>query len=316
MAERGGPATDWHTHRIGVGVVLVAGFGAVLVAAMAGIPGADAPLSAIARYALEISLPLWGLTDPVNTIVYGTRGFDTFGETFLLLAAVICVIVLARTKEPRTGFLGEHEAGEREQREVDPTKERRTADERRSRQAEQREEGYRAGQGPATPDRVPLGTPGPELAQGMTVVVRVGIRVVLPILAVCGLYLVAWGYAPGGGFPGGAVILGVVLLAYAAVGYARIRGLVRQSALEVVELTGALVIIGTQLLGLRLRGSLGANWLPLTPPQTIRSGGVVQLFSAAELVEVATGLIIVVFALLGTRHDWAPDEDGDEDDNR
>lgn len=309
MAERGGPVSGGHTRRVGVGVALVAGVGAVLVAAMTGIPGADAPLPAIARYALEISLPLWGLTEPVNEIVYGTRGFDTFGETFLLLAAVICVVVLSRTKEPRTGYLGEHEAGEREQREVDPTEERQSADERRSREAEQREEGYRAGRGPATPDRVPLGAAAPELAQGMTVVVRVGIRVVLPILAACGLYLVAWGYSPGGGFPGGAVMLGVVLLAYAAFGYARIRGVVRQSVLEVVELAGAIVIIGTQVLGLELRGSLGANWLPLTPPQTIRSGGVVQLFSAAELVEVATGLIIVVFALLGTRHDWAPDED-------
>jgi multicomponent Na+:H+ antiporter subunit B len=314
VAERGGPGSGERTHRVGVGVLLTAGVGAVLATAMAAIPRADAPLPAIARYALDISLPLWRLTEPVNQIVYGTRAFDTFGETFLLLAAVICVVVLTRTKEPRTGYLGEHEAGEREQREVDPTEQVRSAEERRSRQAEQREEGYRAGRGPATPDRVPLGSSAPELAQGMTVVVRGGIRVVLPILAVCGLYLVAWGYAPGGGFPGGAVILGVVLLAYAGFGYARIRRVVRQSVLETAELVGAVVIIATQLLGLVLRGSFGANWLPLTAPQTIRSGGTVQLFSAAELIEVATGLVIVVFALLGTRHDWAPDEDDGDGD--
>lgn len=314
MAERDGPGEP--THRVAIAVLLAAGVGAVLAAAVVAIPRADAPLPAIARYALEISLPLWHLTDPVNEIVYGTRGFDTFGETFLLLAAVICVIVLSRTREPRTGYLGEQEAGEREQREVDPTESGRSAGERRSRQAEEREEGYRAGRGPATPDRVPLGSPAPELAQGMTVVVRAAVQVVLPILAICGLYLVAWGFAPGGGFPGGAVILGVVLLAYAAFGYTRIRRVVRQTVLEIAELAGAVVIIGTQLLGLELRGSLGANWLPLTPPQTIRGGGVVQVFSAAELVEVATGLVIVVFALLGARHDWAPDEDHDGDEDR
>ncbi|WP_028921654.1 MnhB domain-containing protein [Pseudonocardia acaciae] len=305
MAERAA------THRIGVAAPLVLAVAAVLGVAMAGIPRDDAPLPAIARYALNIALPSWNLTEPVNEIVYGTRAFDTFGETFLLLAAVICVVVLARTKEPRSGYLGEHEVGEREQREFDPA-ERSTAEERRTRRAERREEGYRPGRGPATPDREPLGSPAPELAQGMTVVVRGGVRFVLPVLAVAGLYLVALGYAPGGGFPAGAVVLGVVLLAYAAFGYARIRGVVRQSVLEVVELAGAAVIIATELLGLVLRGSFTANWLPLTAPETIRGGGVVQLFSAAELVEVATGLVIVVFALLGMRHDWAPDRDEED----
>jgi multicomponent Na+:H+ antiporter subunit B len=313
VSERGRPATGEPVHRVGVGLPLVAGVAAALALAMVGIPRSDVPLPAIARQALEISLPLWGLTEPVNEIVYGTRGFDTFGETFLLLAAVVCVVVLTRTKEPRYGYLGEHEAGEREQREVDPSEEHLTEKERRSREAERREEGYRTGRGPDTPDRVPIGSPAPELAQGMTVVVRGGVRVVLPILAVTGLYLVAWGYSPGGGFPGGAVILGVVLLAYAAFGYARISRVVRQPVLEAVELAGAVLIILTQLLGLPLRGSFSANWLPLAPPETILSGGVVQLFSGGELVEVGTGLIIVVFALLGARHDWAPDEDGDDE---
>ena len=56
----------------------------------------------------------------------------------------------------------------------------------------------------------------------MTVVVRNAVRVVLPILAVAGLYLVTWGYSPGGGFPGGAVILGVLLLVYASYGRRKI----------------------------------------------------------------------------------------------
>ena len=49
------------------------------------------PLPAVARYAMDVALPRWGLTEPVNEVVYGTRGFDTFGETFLLLAAVVSV---------------------------------------------------------------------------------------------------------------------------------------------------------------------------------------------------------------------------------
>jgi multicomponent Na+:H+ antiporter subunit B len=56
-----------------------------------------------------------------------------------------------------------------------------------------------------------------------------------------------------------------------------------------------------------LKGSFGANWLPLAAPETILSGGIAQAFSAGELVEVGTGLIIVIFAVLGMSHDWTPD---------
>ena len=59
------------------------------------------------------------------------------------------------------------------------------------------------------------------------------------------------------------------------------------------------------------KGSFGANWLPLAPMATPLSGGAAQLFSAAELIEVGTGLTIVVFALLGMSHDWARDDQGE-----
>ena len=142
----------------------------------------------------------------------------------------------------------------------------------------------------------------------MTVVVRTAIRMALPVLAVAGLYLVAWGYSPGGGFPGGAVLVGVLLLAYAGFGRRMVGKVVRPGLLEAIEMVGAGAIVGTELLGLLLRGSFSANWLPLAAPQTILSGGVAQLFSVSELIEVGTGLAIVIFALIGMGHDWSPDE--------
>ena len=155
-----------------------------------------------------------------------------------------------------------------------------------------------------TPDHEALGTPGPERAEGMSVVVRGAVRTVSPVLAIAGLYLVAWGYSPGGGFPGGAVLLGVVLLAFVAFGYRRIEQVVRPGLIEPIELLGAIAIIVIELLGLVLRGSFSANWLPLGQLQTIPSGGILQAFSSAELVEVATGLTLAVFGLLGMMHDW------------
>jgi multicomponent Na+:H+ antiporter subunit B len=156
----------------------------------------------------------------------------------------------------------------------------------------------------------PLGTPAPETAETMTVVVRNAIRVVLPILAVAGLYLVTWGYSPGGGFPAGAVILGVLLLVYASYGRRKISNVIRPGVMETLELAGAGLIIMTEFLGLVFSGSFSANWLPLAAALTPLSGGVTQLFSVSELIEVGTGLIIAVFALLGMTHDWARDDSG------
>lgn len=296
-------------HRPLVGAVLVAGMAAVLAAAFLTIPRDDVPLPEIARQALTSALPRWHLTEPVNAVVYGMRGFDTFGETFLLIAAVVSVVVLTRTREPRQGYIGEETAAEREREQIDPEA-APDATQRMARSAERVESGEDR---PDTPDATPLGTPAPERAEGMTVVVRTAMRLIAPILAVCGLYIVAWGYAPGGGFPAGAVMLGVILLLYAGFGYRRVGLVVRPAPLEVIELVGAAAIVLVMLLGLFLAGSFTANWLPLAPPQTIRSGGTAQVFSAGELVEVGAGLTIAVFALLGMRHDWAADEENDED---
>ena len=302
-------------HRRWLGAVLVAGMAAALAAAMVSIPREHAALPAIARYAMQVALPQWHLTEPVNEVVYGTRGFDTFGETFLLLAAVVSVVMITRSREARRGYFGEELAGLREQAQADPA-ERDDASERTAQAAERREQGTRqAGDPaePATPDDTPLGTPGPETADAMTVVTRTAIRVALPVLAVAGLYLVAEGYSPGGGFPAGAVLLGVLLLAYAGFGRRRVARIVRPGLLEALEMAGAAAIIATEALGLILKGSFSANWLPLAAPQTILSGGVAQLFSASELIEVGTGLAIAIFALIGMGHDWSPDQDQDRD---
>jgi multicomponent Na+:H+ antiporter subunit B len=146
----------------------------------------------------------------------------------------------------------------------------------------------------------------------MTVVVRAAVRFIAPILLMAGLYLVAWGYSPGGGFPGGAVLLGVILFVYVAYGYRRVEPVIRPDVLEPVELAGALAIIAIEVGGLLAKGSFSANFLPLGPVGTIRSGGVLQAFSGSELIEVATGLTLAIFGLLGMGHDWSRD-DGDEE---
>ena len=294
-------------HRPAVGWVCAAGTAAVLAVTLLALPRGTNPLPAIARYAMQVARPRWGTTEPVSEVVYGTRGFDTFGETFLLLAAVVGIAIVARAREPRRGFIGEAVAGRREEQQVDPPRGGRGREEQTAQRAEEHERG--AGEAPDTPDRTRIGAAGPETAEGMTVVVRAGIRFAAPILTMAGMYLVAVGYSPGGGFPAGAAMLGVALLAYVSLGYRRVEPVLRPDVVEPIELGGALAIAGLGLAGLLLAGSFLANVLPLAAPETILSGGTMQAFSVIEFVEVATGLIIAVFSLLGMRDEWGQEED-------
>jgi multicomponent Na+:H+ antiporter subunit B len=320
MAERSperrpddAPDEDWH--RPAVALAVAGALAAALVIGFTGLPHDTAPLTWAARHAMRIALPKWGTTEGVSEIVYGSRGWDTFGETFLLLAAVVSVGLLTRGREPRSEYVGEAMAGRREQEETDPD-EGEDADEAEARKAEQLED--EQAPAPDDADDDPLGTPAPERAAAMTVAVRIAARIAAPVLAVAAVYLAAWGYTPGGGFPAGAALTGVAVLLYAALGHRAVSRVVRPDFLEPIELAGAAAIIAIGAGGLFAKQSFFANWLPLAEQETIRAGGTQQLFSGSELIEVATGLTIAIFALLGMGHDWTADEDeaddGDEGD--
>lgn len=292
--------------------VVIAGIAACLVTAFVDLPRQTAPLPSIARDALASAIPDWHTTEAVSVVVYGTRGFDTFGETFLLLGAVVGVIVLCRAPEPRRVFLQEERLGRREQEETRRARGGRRH--RRRRDVEHAEDIEQGQVGDPGDGDGGIGRRGHVSDPAMTVVVRTGARPVLLALAVAGAYLVALGFTPGGGFPAGAVLAGVVLLAYAAYGYGAVRRVVRPALLEVLELGGAAAIVAIAVLGLVLEGSVSANWLPLGQVRTIFGGGILQAFSASELVEVATGLLIVVFSLVAMEREWTEEDREDAGD--
>ena len=234
----------------------------------------------------EVALPRWGITEPVNEVVYGTRGFDTFGETFLFW---LQFSASSADQAPRAAAeASSARSRRRAASKLKTTPPRGVAAERPGRPRGQRGP-HRPRHGPPTPDFEPLGTPAPESRQGMSVVVRIAARVVSPVLAVVGVYLVAWGYSPGGGFPAGAVVAGVILLAYASFRIPPDRPRRPASLFETLELLGALAIIACEPRARSQRILLG-QLAAARRPQTIPSGGILQLFSGSELIEVGTGL--------------------------
>jgi multicomponent Na+:H+ antiporter subunit B len=296
-----------------VAALLLAGTGVCLAVAFLDLPREKAGLPGIARDAMLQAFPEWHHTEVVSTVVYGTRGFDTFAETFLLLAAVVGVIVVCRGRERRRVFLQEERLGRREQ-----TQARRSgADRSHDRQHAQAERAEDIEQGHAgeAEGKKGIGARGVVSEAPMTVVTRTGARIVLPLLAVAGGFLLQSPWAPGGGFPAGAVLAGVVLLTYTAFGYRAVGRVVRPDLLEGVEMAGAAAIVVLGVFGLVLEGSFFANWLPLGVPETIHAGGILQVFSASELVEVGAGLLIVVFSLLAMEREWTQQDEGGNGDN-
>jgi multicomponent Na+:H+ antiporter subunit B len=292
--------------------LVVAGMAACLVTAFVDLPREGAALPGIARDAMASAIPDWHSTEVVSVVVYGTRGFDTFGETFLLLGAVVGVIVICRGPERRRVFLQEERLGRREQEEA---RRARGGGRRRLRRRDvEHAEDIEQGDVESTEGDGGIGALGHISDAAMTLVVRTGARPVLLALTVAGAYLVALGFTPGGGFPAGAVLAGVVLLAYAAYGYGAVRSVVRPALLEVIELAGAAAILAIAVLGLVLEGSVSANWLPLGQVKTIFGGGILQAFSASELFEVATGLLIVVFSLVAMEREWTEEDREDAGD--
>ncbi len=290
-----------------VAAVLVTGTAACLAVAFLDLPREGADLPAIARDAIAQTRPEWHHTEVVSVVVYGTRAFDTFGETFLLLAAVVGVIVVCRGRERRRVFLQEERLGRREQAETWRMAGRSAR--RRHPQAEHAED-VEQGEADEEEGTLGIGAGAPVSEQAMTVVVRTGARIVLPLLTVAGAFLLLSPWAPGGGFPAGGVLTGVVLLTYGAFGYRAVSRVVRPGPLEAVEMAGAGAIILLGVVGLVLEGSFFANWLPLGVPKTVHAGGILQVFSTSELLEVGSGLLIVIFSLLAMEREWTEDDAG------
>ena len=78
--------------------MLVLALAVPVLVGLISMPDGENPLPDIARRAMATALPRWGTTEVVSEVVYGSRAFDTFGETFLLLAAVVTVLVLSRVR--------------------------------------------------------------------------------------------------------------------------------------------------------------------------------------------------------------------------
>lgn len=117
----------------------------------------------------------------------------------------------------------------------------------------------------------------------------------LPIIVVFGLYMSLHGpLTPGGGFQGGAMIASAMLLAYLGSGHPAFKAIAKIEILDVLESLGAGAYVVIGLVALVFGLAFLQDYMPLGGRGDLFSGGTIWAINIAVMLEVATGLVIML----------------------
>lgn len=141
--------------------------------------------------------------------------------------------------------------------------------------------------------------------------VTLACRLFLPLIVTFGVYVILHAQlTPGGGFQGGAIVASGTLLLYLGESYRLWRRLVRSLLFDMLEATGAIVLV---LCGLApmMRGAVFLqNVLPLGSTKALLSGGLILVENAGVALAVTAGFILLLLEFLeetrATREDGKP----------
>lgn len=130
-------------------------------------------------------------------------------------------------------------------------------------------------------------------------VVTLACRIFLPLIVTFGIYVILHAQlTPGGGFQGGAIIASGTLLLYLGESYRLWRRLVRSLFFDMLEATGAIVLVLCGL-GPMLRGAAFLeNDLPLGMTGALLSGGLILVENAGVALAVTAGFILLLLEFL------------------
>ena len=129
--------------------------------------------------------------------------------------------------------------------------------------------------------------------------VTLACRLFFPIIVTFGIYVIMHAQlTPGGGFQGGAIIASGTLLLYLGESYRLWRRLVHSLLFDMMEATGAIVLVLCGL-GPMLRGAAFLeNVLPLGQTGALISGGIILVENAGVALAVTAGFILLLVEFL------------------
>jgi multicomponent Na+:H+ antiporter subunit B len=134
---------------------------------------------------------------------------------------------------------------------------------------------------------------------GRSEAVTLACRLFLPLIVTFGIYVIMHAQlTPGGGFQGGAIIASGLLLLYLGESYRLWRRLVRSLFFDMVEATGAIVLILCGLLPMARGSAFLENVLPLGRTGALLSGGLILIENAGVALAVSAGFVLLLLEFL------------------
>lgn len=129
--------------------------------------------------------------------------------------------------------------------------------------------------------------------------VTLACRIFLPLIVTFGLYVILHaGLTPGGGFQGGAIVASGTLLLYLGESYSLWRRLMHSLIFDMLEATGAIVLVLCGLLPMLSGAAFLENVLPLGQTRALLSGGLILVENAGVAVAVTAGFILLLLEFL------------------
>lgn len=123
---------------------------------------------------------------------------------------------------------------------------------------------------------------------------RTGGGLLAPVLALFGLWVIAFGYVtPGGGFQGGVMASAGALMLWVAGGFRIFRDAAPASMVDAAEGLGAAAYVGVGLVGLGTGASFLSNVLPLGSAGSLASGGTIAALNWIAGIEVAGAFVLI-----------------------
>lgn len=129
--------------------------------------------------------------------------------------------------------------------------------------------------------------------------VTLACRIFLPLIVTFGIYVILHAQlTPGGGFQGGAIVASGALLLYLGESYRLWRRLVRSLIFDMLEATGAIVLVLCGLVPMAHGAAFMQNVLPLGRTGALLSGGLILVENAGVALAVAAGFILLLLEFL------------------
>jgi len=134
--------------------------------------------------------------------------------------------------------------------------------------------------------------------EGMTVIVKTIVKLVVPPIILFGIYIFLHGHlTPGGGFPGGVIVASSFILLTLAFGRKVAFQKLKMSTTSILESAGDLIFLSLAVVGMIVGGWFFVNFIPKGYPLRIISAGFIPLANIAIGMKVGVGVFAVVLVL-------------------